>query len=72
MEFLPPQTWPGPRAHTAWAGHAGLVTDPKVQEEGEARGERHGSRLTYSGVTTVTRHTHNRMVTAERLYFMMR
>ena len=55
MEFLPPQICPGPRAHTVWVGHAGLVTEPKVQEEGEARGERHGSRLTYRGVT---RHTH--------------
>ena len=32
-----------------------MVTELKVQEEGEARGERHGSRLTYRGVT---RHTH--------------
>lgn len=56
MEFLPPQTWPGPRAHTLWAGHAGLVTAPKVQEEGEARGERQGSRVTYRGVTRL-RHT---------------
>ena len=55
MEFLPPQTWPGPRAHTLWAGHAGLVTEPKVhEEEEEEEEERQGSLVTYRPVTRLS------------------